>query len=253
MRNLYHFHPQLILRVPALSLSTPLTEAGMEASLRDEAFMEALYLASPVLHEECQKWCRGELTDAKRLARLRNTVVRYYARSSWRCTPFGLFAGCAVVAWGDESRIELAPEKHARHTRLDMHYLCALAQHLTAQPAVRQQLRYWPNSSYYQLGDELRYVEQYYTQEQPIHQLSSLGASEAVLQVLAASTEGQSYSTLVALLAPEASEQAEAIAFLDALIEAQILVSELEPTVTGPEFMTHIQQVLARLHTEHPT
>jgi len=253
MRNLYHFHPQLLLRTPARPFATPLTAASLEASLHDESFMEALYLASPVVQEECQKWRRGELTDPRRVARLRGAVARYYARFSSRCTPFGLFAGCAVVAWGPGSGITLAPARHARHTRLDMHYLCALAQHLAAHEALRPRLRYRPNSSWYQLGDEIRYIEQHYAQGQRGHQISSLGASPAVAQVLAACAEGCPYAELLALLAPDAAEQPEAAAFLDALIEAQVLVSELEPTVTGPEFLEHLRRVLGRLLAEQPT
>ena len=252
MRNLYQFHHRLILRSPARPFASPLTEGGLDAILHDEAFMEALYVASPVLQEECQKWRRGELTDAKRLAKLRSSVVRYYTRMSSRCTPFGLFAGCSLVEWGNESRIMLDSARHTRHTRLDMHYLCALAQALAMRDTIRPRLRYRPNSSWYQIGEEVRYIEQQYVQGQSIHQISSLGASEHVAQVLAACADGETYIVLLALLAPADAEQSEAAAFLDALIEAQVLVSELEPLVTGPEFLPHVQQVLARLYAEQP-
>lgn len=257
MEHHYTFHPALVLRTPAL----PLAEATTTAAdwLADAAFREALYLASPPLLAEAERWQRGELRDAKKEARLLAALSRYQGRMRSRCTPFGLFAGCSVVGWGPESRLCLDPATTARHTRLDMHYLCALAARLAAQEPLRSRLRYVPNSSLYDLGHELRYVEYSYGEGRPPegeHQLSAVEATDSLRQALAASAGGQSRRGLaLALLGTEeapagpAADAAltAALEFVDALIEAQLLVSELEPTVTGPEFLAHLRQVLARL------
>lgn len=250
MSDLYQFHPQLVVRAPARPLALPLTEVELAASPHDAAFMEALYLASPVLHEECRKWGQGAAVAPRRLARLQSAIARYHARMRRRCTPFGLFAGCAVVQWGTESSIELNPARHTRHTRLDMHYLCALAQHLATHPDIRPLLHYRPNSSWYRLGDEIRYIEQHYLASEPRHQISSLAVSEALEQLLAVGTAGLSYAALLTLLDPDGASQAEVAGFLDALIEAQVLVSELEAPVTGVEFLPHIRTVLLGLPAE---
>lgn len=258
MEQLYTFHPALVLRTPALPLAeaTPGTAADW---LADAGFREALYLASPPLLAEAERWQRGELRDAKKEARLLAALGRYRARMRSRCTPFGLFAGCSVVGWGPESRLCLDPAATTRHTRLDMHYLCALATRLAAQEPLRSRLRYMPNSSLYDLGHELRYVEYSYGEGRPPegeHQLSAVEATEPLRQVLAASRGGQSRRGLaLALLGPpetpagpeDEAALAAALDFVDALIEAQLLVSELEPTVTGPEFLPHLRQLLARL------
>ncbi|WP_345224670.1 lantibiotic dehydratase [Hymenobacter koreensis] len=254
MSNSYQFTPELILRAPLRPFDPAITEETITASLADENFLEALYLASPALHEECGKWRRGELTDSRRVARLRGAVARYLTRMRSRCTPFGLFAGCNVLCWGADSRVVLAADGHQRHTRLDMHYLCALAQHLTELEFIRPRLRYWPNSSWYRIGAEIRYIEHQSLPTGRIHQISSIEANPYVEQALAASAGGSSYAALLAILAPtdDADEQAEAADFLNALIGAQVLVSELEPTVTGPEFFEHLHGVLARLAAEAP-
>lgn len=264
MEHCYTFHPALVLRTPALPLAAAPTQAA--EWLADPAFREALYLASPSLLTEAERWQRGEMQDSKKEARLLAALGRYHSRMRSRCTPFGLFAGCSVVGWGPESRLRLNPAATTRHTRLDMHYLCALAAHLAAQEPLRSRLHYAPNSSLYDLGHELRYVE--YSVGEGEYQLSGLEATEALRQVVAASAAGQTRRGLaLALLgapaAPNADQCAvvastwlastddadlpEALDFIDALIEAQLLVSELEPTVTGPEFMAHLGQVLARL------
>ncbi len=254
MLHAYQFHPQLVLRTPSWPFDGAIGEHTIAGLLHDPQFLEAVYLASPVLWAECQKWQRGELTDARRLDKLRRSLTRYYVRATTRCTPFGLFAGCAPVAWGAASQVVLAPARSVRHTRLDMHYLCALAQHLAGHPALRSRLRYWPNTSLYACGEEFRYVEYQYLGTERVNQLSAVEAAPHVVQVLQAAQGGRRYPELLDLLSFDSGEdrRAEATQFLDELVQAQLLVHELEPTVTGPEFFDHIQCVLARLLAEAP-
>ena len=250
----YAFHPALVLRTPALPLSHYPEPAQAADWLADAAFLEALYLASPGLHAECRRWQRGELTNPQKVDKLVGALSRYRSRMSSRCTPFGLFAGCSVVPWGAGSQLYLDPATQARHTRLDMHYLGALAAHLATQEPLRSRLRYFPNSSRYGLGSELRYIEQGYAADTaaPEHQISAVETSPALECVLAASTGGQTRQALAEALLTEnlaeaLADPAEALAFVDELIAAQLLVSELEPTVTGPEFLDHLRRVLRQV------
>jgi thiopeptide-type bacteriocin biosynthesis protein len=259
MKKLYTFHPQVVLRTPARPFELTFTAETIADALHDAEFMEAIYLASPILHAECGKWQRGELTDSRKVERLRSTLTRYYVRFMSRCTPFGLFAGCSVLDWGPPSQLEIRPSQHGRHTRLDMHYLCALAQHLAVRPDVQPGLRHWPNTSLYYLGGTIRYIErQYDAASNCTHQISALDASEALTQVLALAQQGPTLPELAAaLLAPaddasDAPEAEEVSEFLAALVAAQVLVSELEPTVTGDEFFQHLLAVLSRLATSAP-
>lgn len=252
MPQSYKFHCQLIMRAPVRPFAAAISAETIAGLRHDPSFLEALYLASPVLWGECQKWQRGELTDARRLDKLQRSLTRYYVRATTRCTPFGLFAGCAVATWGAATRLQLAAGPVARHTRLDMHYLCALAQQLASRPVLRTRLRYWPATSLYAIGEEFRYVEYQYLDGKRVNQLSAVAATPPVAQVLQAAQGGSGYAALLAVLDPEASHHSEAAAFLDELIQAQVLTHELEPTVTGPEFFMHIQAVLARLLVEAP-
>ncbi|TGE16957.1 lantibiotic dehydratase [Hymenobacter elongatus] len=252
MKQHYSFHPNLILRTAAGPFDPTFDAAALQSRLRDEVFMEALYLASPDLCQECQKWLNGELTDPKKIDKLQATLARYYARMTSRSTPFGLFAGCSVISWGPESRVTLARENNTRHTRLDMHYLCALAYQLAELEAVKDRILYFPNTSLYQIGEELRYVEHRYEHNERVHQISSVGASPYLQQVVDASRPGLTRTAIATLLAADESELPDALAYVEELIGAQVLVSELEPTVTGPEFYDHLQAVLHRLNAAAP-
>lgn len=247
----YSFHDQLVLRAPARPFIAQLDATHIRAVLEDEEFMEAVYLASPVLYEECRKWQRGLIPEEARVSRLRQALARYYLRGTSRSTPFGLFAGCALLSWGAGSSIQLSPRLNVRHTRLDMQYLCALAQQLAARDGIKPWLRYWPNTSLYRAGEEFRYVEYVYEGGKRVHQLSAVEASEPLQQLLEAGPQpGQTLPELVRrLLGPE-TERAAVVGFVEELLAAQVLVSELEPTVTGPEYFEHLGAIINRLAAE---
>jgi thiopeptide-type bacteriocin biosynthesis protein len=253
MSTHYYFHPQLVLRTPSWPFTTTVNENSIEEALADRHFMEAIYLASPALHQECVKLQDGKIVGERKAEKLRITLTRYYARMSSRCTPFGLFAGCAVIDWGAISRVRMAPANNVRHTRLDMHYLCALAQHLATHEDIKPWLRYRPNTTLYRIGPEIRYVEQGYAEGTYSHQISAVDASEPLLQLLAAADPPQSLPNLIGALPASLGEQQIVRDFVEELISAQVLVSELEPTVTGPEFFFHIQAVINRVLAHAPT
>ncbi|WP_431214032.1 lantibiotic dehydratase [Puia sp. P3] len=162
----YSFDRRLVIRTPLLPLPQSGQDIDTHRLLQDPIFLEALYLASTVLYEECIKWKNGTLTAKKDVDRLMRSVRKYYLRMSSRCTPFGLFSGCAVTQWGEDgAAIRMDSTGVRRHTRLDMQYLCALARHLSAQPLLRSRLLYFPNNSLYRIGKELRYVEYAHSEE----------------------------------------------------------------------------------------
>lgn len=87
-------------------------------------------------------------------------LYRYLSGLTSRPTPFGLFAGISVGTLADDTRLQLDPaQSWRRTTRLDMHYLCLMAETLSHLPELRRHFRYHPNSSLYPLGGQLRFVE----------------------------------------------------------------------------------------------
>ncbi|MDQ2770681.1 MAG: lantibiotic dehydratase [Bacteroidota bacterium] len=240
------------MRTPTLAFDSTYNEAALRQHIQDPAFAEALFLASPELHGESHKVQHTQpksAAEAKKQDRLYRSLGRYYGRMSSRCTPFALFAGCSVVRWGAQSLLQRDSGSRRRHTRLDMHYLCALARHLANWSVLRERLRYFPNSSLYRIGDEFRYVE---SQADAEHQISSAAYSEPLAQILTFARAGAGRAALAGVVAEATVTVDEALAFVDELIEAQLLVSELEPTVTGAEFLSHLLGVLARLQAEQP-
>lgn len=112
----------------------------IKAIFRDEFLQEAIYIASPELYQELQKW----LATGNENHKLAAALYRYLLRMSSRCTPYGLFAGCATGSLSDHTAIRLDDKQlHKKHCRLDMNYVAELTAAITAIPAIREQLLYY--------------------------------------------------------------------------------------------------------------
>jgi thiopeptide-type bacteriocin biosynthesis protein len=238
------FLNQLIVRTPSLPFNDDISEEFLKQILTDATFVEALYLGSPVLFQEAINWKDGKITDAKKLQKIPISLGKYYLRMCSRSTPFGLFAGCGVVNWSEETLLEIS-EESSRKTRLDMHFAGALAQKLAEIYEIKFSLKFSPNSSVYRVGEEIRYIEYSYQDGQRKHKISAIDWSEYIHLVLDLCKFGKTINEIVPnLIADDISEE-DAIGFIEQLIESQLLVSELEPAITGEEFTSQIKSILS--------
>ena len=257
-KNPYKAFDQYVLRTPLLSIdyykkltaADAVSEADLREICQDKLIREAIFLASPSLLFEIDKWLAHELTDPKKCNRLKDAVLKYVARICARCTPFGLFAGCTVGQFSDEdsSQIEVKNSAdHTRHSRLDMNLLVALAQKIAKIPEVRAQVSFFPNSSIYNIADKLRYIDYQYVHGQRHHEIVEVDNSEYLQNILSAARQGAVFEELVAAIdEPEISYEDKS-AFIDELIDSNLLISDLEPSLSGPEFFDQLTEVLGKL------
>jgi lantibiotic biosynthesis protein len=244
-----HFTDELVLRIPALSFSSLQKEEDIKGLLYNLHFMEAVQLASPVLYRECMKWKGGLLADEKEVKKITASLAKYYQRMLSRCTPFGLFSGCTVVKWKEEgTAIEISPEKFRRSTRLDMHYLCALALQLSSLPAIRKRLQFFPNNSRYHTGNGLRYMEYNYEKGARMYKISSVDASDWLDQIFTKAKHGATIDDVTTLLVADGVAHEDAVEFTHELINNQLLISELDPKITGEEYMHQVLQTLKKIN-----
>ncbi|MFA8300224.1 MAG: lantibiotic dehydratase family protein [Hyphomicrobiales bacterium] len=236
MKN-YKAFTKYTLRTPVNSINKLDKETfTLEDFKNDKEFLQAVRLASPVLFEDYEKWEKGYLKDKKKEDHLLFSFMKYHIRSCMRCTPFGLFAGLNLGELGDETSIVLSEKnQHEPHTRLDMNYLCSLIQNLEKRPEVRNQLTFFPNNSYYIIGNQIRYIEYSYFNTRRKHQISAVENNEYLTLIIEKSKEGAKREELGKLLVGDEITFEDAVEFIDALIDNQLLVSNLDPTVTGEE------------------
>jgi thiopeptide-type bacteriocin biosynthesis protein len=166
------------------------------------------------------------------------TLARYVARMAGRATPFGLFSGCAAGSIGRATSLRIGPSASAsRHSRLDGDLLFALAEALAKDPAVRRALTYRVNTSLYEAAGRLRYAAQRIEGKTRSYALTTVEPTpylRAVLERAAGGARRDELSGLLPAMDPDV-EPADAEAFVDELIDSQILVADLDPPVTGRE------------------
>lgn len=254
-KNPYRNFKNYILRVPLFPFSSyKEITSGKKIDTKDfkiicsnPIFKEALFLASPSLYSEMIRWLSGGVNDKKKEERLKLSLFKYFSRMSSRCTPFGLFAGCSVGIFHKKTSIELKKANNNRHTRLDMNYLVELSQNLAQNAKIKEQLLFYPNTSIYRVDDKYRYVEYKYLKSRRFHQVVSVEASEYLEIVIARAMKGSSLFDLIQVLINDEISIEEASEFIEELVSSQFLISELEPSVSGPEFLNQICDVLQKL------
>lgn len=247
MNLLYEFHPKLVVRTPANPVFTTFNTAYIKQLITHDNFLEAIYLSSPSLYDACIKWKNGKLNDEKDIQRLLFSLTKYTLRMSHRCTPFGLFASVGVVEWGNTTNIEIN-DTFKRHTRLDMYFSCAFAEKIAELPEIRYRIKYFPNSSIYYIGEEIRYIEYSFKNESRVHQVSSVENNEHINKILTIAKNGAEFDSIIPELVNNEITKDEAKAFLDQIIDSQLLVSELEPAITGKEFSFQIIEILEKIN-----
>lgn len=225
------------------------------AEIVDEpAVREAIFIASPSLSNSLRYW-RAD-PDSKRGQRVEHSLVSYFGRMCVRSTPFGLFSGCSMGRVEGASALVLRGRAdHRRVTRIDKAYLFAVCEDLRQDASLCQELLYTPNSSLYRLGAYYRYAQAVVDSAGLTHRLVEVERSELLETMISRAAEKATAGELVAALVaadPEGGITAEdAHAFVSELIDAQVLVSDLTPNVTGDEPADEIVRQLRQLPAQN--
>lgn len=250
-----------LLRTPLLSANTlsliysSLTNdsllaqhpSALSALFHTELFQEAIYIASPSLHQELIKFLNNELTNPKDVARMQTSLFRYLTRMATRCTPFGLFAGYSLGRIGSEpTQLTISSaQKIKKHIRLDMDYMCQFSNNMIAahEPSA---FSYSCNSSLYRVGSKLRYIETKFTQGNRKYHITHIDWNELLPYIIDFTTKEQTYSAIVAYIVEFGFPEQQAKSYVEELISAQVLTNSLEANVTGPEYIKVLVDKLAQ-------
>jgi len=245
----YNRNNRSILRTPLMPYKNNFTELELKKLYSTLKVQEALYLSSVSLYEKCIKWLNEE--DVKEKDKLINSLLKYALRMHVRCTPFGLYAGCGVINSYNEA-VTLNANNYFRKTRLDMNFVCNLISELSKSPHIFQYLKYYPNTSYYKVNDKLRYVEYNYINKKRSYKVSSVDFSIYLEKIIEESKKGKYIEQLIEVLCKEDIPRQDAEEFIHAIIDNQILVSELEPAVIGSDLLKELINTLLGIYDSKP-
>ena len=236
-----------VLRTPLLAFDA-LPDSGtlsIETLWQNPIIREAIYLSSPSLHDALIQWITNGVESPKEEEKLKISFLKYLYRMSFRATPFGLMAGVSIGKFEPKTQIEFAQNhQNQRHTRLDMGLIGNFALQLAKTPEIKPHLKFLPNPTLYQVGDYLRYLEYRLQEKGRTLHLVDVEHSEFIQLVLQHAQKGAKMDVLAKLLVDEETTLEEACEFIEALIDSQLLLSELEPSVTGEEFLGKLIKIL---------
>ena len=248
---------KIILRTPLISydnlnklsnISYIKAKEILKSEFTNSLYKEAIYLASPVLYDRLIKWLDGEITNEKDERKLVYSLTKYYSRMCARPTPFGLFAGVSCINnLYIETDLNLRviisnEESYKTSTRLDMQYLCNIAYELVKKDHIKKYFKYYINNSLYNIGNSIRYIEWKFVNNRKSFSVMSIDSSEHLQTVISIAKNGVTIEELnLELLRTDNSlNKIEVLNFINELIDSQILVTDIEPTVSGEDYINII-------------
>ncbi|BDD04578.1 lantibiotic dehydratase family protein [Aureibacter tunicatorum] len=245
---------KFIYRVPQFSLSSlsdNYNDLGnyINGFLLNKEFLESLYIASSDLYNELENYDHSN-------EKINLSFLKYLLRSHVRCTPFGLFAGVGIGDISNKEKSEIILNKTCKyksHTRVDMGFLSKILDaNILSDKDLKTKSQYYPSTSAYTVMNEMRYTEYKYKSDYRKYFLTSVERDEALEHVLNISKKGVKYVDLVSSLVNEYIDEKDARDYIDELIQSQILISELSPSVNGDDLLHQIiikcQRLLSPKH-----
>ena len=232
----YKFYKNIVLRTPKYPISQSLEEVIHSAS-----FEELIFTTSPSLYSE---HFTKEATNKKTL----DAVHKFFLRSKYRSTPFGLLASISLVDWGSASHI--VPGKPARYTQLDSYFIHSFVKALCQQKFVRQNSYFYANPSWYRTASSIRYIRYLSEKKHRRYIISSALTTDILVEVLFYCQLPRKYEDIIEFISQKDYDDTETQQFARSLIDHQLLVSTLEPPIIGIAPLKHITEVVDCLKTE---
>lgn len=249
----YKCHDVYILRTPLLPYNffreiiddQGVQEESLIKMFHNDFVSTAIKIAAPKFYTALSEWATGKISDLNKRESIKYTFIKYLIRMCTRATPFGIFAGVSTGTFSAQSNIILHnPEKHKVFIRKDMQHLVSISKQCLSHPEIRENVKWKPNTSLYLLDGQWRYIEYSENGEDRNYSLEGFVGNNLVDDILRISSSGKTLAHLSQFLVKSGIKKPEGEAFLNGLIENQILVSDLEPNIIGDDFSYRLKQII---------
>lgn len=230
-----------LLRIPTFSINK-LMELNSYINDRDiesiknifsnELFLKSIYLSSRYFYGVATEWLKNSEITFDEKDKVLNTLYKYYIRMSYRCTPYGLFAGFSL---GEISNKETQVHFHKNHIvpniRIDFQSLTMIKNLLLSNKNILKNVKFFPNNTLYHIKNTIRYIE---WDDNFDHSISEIEINDLLNEIISKANEGITYLELIELiLRKEKDLPIEEIEyFINSLFEAKLLVDRLPPFLT---------------------
>ena len=196
---------------------------------------EALFLSSEALY--------SRLNDQDRIEELMVSLNKYICRASFRCTPFGLFAGCGLGSI-DSTRVGLLEHEPKRKVRLDGRILDVLYNELIKLPEVKYAIRFMANNTIFKVGNFLRYLEYQYQKNDRKYVNAQVITNDYLDELIRFCRRPRKLKEIIDQLVAMGIEKEEAVPYVESLTDHRILVPENGPNVIEDYFFQELIQAI---------
>jgi len=239
------FFNDFIVRTPLFTFEGLLQGPhNLKEKLKNPLLQEAIWLASPSLFNEIEPYLNEEIKDCKKLDKIESSIYKYLTRAHTRATPFGLFASCSTGKWSNRTDITLKEKEFYRYVRLDNHYLSRLAKWIEQDKEILNSLLFFPNSSLYSTQGQFRYMAYTLEKDQRNYRIEGAKQDNHLQLALNKAVDGCNIYEIAHSLTSDKITLDEALDYVFELMQAQILVSELEPSAIQDDYLKAIIKVL---------
>ncbi|MBV8252047.1 MAG: lantibiotic dehydratase [Chitinophaga sp.] len=242
------------IRIPQNGFPTTAEAIQVDDFIHQDEFINSLQVANPPLYDTMTAYKNGTLKDPKKVQKLKKSLKNYILRTATKSTPYGLFTTIASGRWREEAVKKCYdPSKKNIIANLDAEILLAITIKLSENKSISRQLTYFSNNTGYQINGKYRYYERSQQGSQSIYKLSSVDDSQLLADILQVAENGASIDHIIANTILQQYPLADAVEFIESLIQEQLLVSNLNLTLSGPPNIDRIISIIESIHTEdHP-
>ena len=255
--NYVHFQ-RFVLRAPKRPLQFIFELLEQERPvwselIHDVSFKEALFLASPELIKAVENY--QNLASDKKF-RLEITLLKYLVRVATRCTPFGLFSGCSIGRISSQTQVQNL-KGIIRNTSLDMSVLIEISNKLVNIDEIKLATKFFPNNSWYQIGNNYRYIAYYFENQHKRYKLENVQQNYYLKKVLEFSIGGKKVSEIYDFICDLSQTKDDNLSiidienFIDELIDDQLLISEISPSMAGGDYLKKLINHLEKNESKH--
>jgi hypothetical protein len=237
-------YEKAIALLVAIEADPDSTKERLAAIYQSPILMEAIYLSSPDLHFQVTRYLKNEITDKRSIKKIEQSLIQYFIRMCSRCTPFGLLAACSPGKFDSNTAIEFdGIQSLKRFARFDMDSICRMVEALKSDGTVRGQLVLYPNTSLYRSGDKFRYIEFSIADKGKTYTMQEVPYSSLLNKLIAKTSSGTSVEQLVLEIVKSGHDREDALAYVDELISAQVLVTNIDPALTDSAYLDAILKI----------
>nr|WP_221383158.1 lantibiotic dehydratase [Actinoplanes polyasparticus] len=216
--------------------------------LQIPGFASALEHASPDLTQRVRAVQSGQ-TSVRDGRRVVLAVMRYLIRATTRATPYGLFAGVAAAKTGSYG-VARVGTGHRPIARIRMPWFAGVLARLETDPGIRPHVWLRVNDLLAERDGDLLLEHRASTSETGAPQHLRVRASVAVAIALTAAARPVRWTDLSATVAAGcAAEPAAADRLVLQLVQQQLLLTSLRPSMTATDPLAVLATALERLPT----